>query len=63
MKSVSVYERAYLTITEFDTDDAIVTSGLTPAEPTTPPTLTKRELENSYGNFGDFSKSPVGGWF
>lgn len=56
-----VYERAYLTISEFDHKDAIATSGV---EPTEAPSFMKMEHENAYGSFGGFDlKNAPGSWF
>ena len=52
-----VYERENLRITEFDTEDVITTSGISPQ-----PSLLKRELENAYGSFDSFDRAP-GSWF
>lgn len=51
-----VYERTNLIITEFDIEDVIMTSAVTPDTP-------KRIIsENSYGSFGSFDQTP-GSWF
>ena len=54
-----LYERENLIITEFDTEDVITTSGVTP-DPQ--PSFLKAELENAYGSFGSFNQTP-GSWF
>ncbi len=59
MKTKPLYERENLIITEFDTEDVITTSGITP-DPQ--PVALKRELENAYGSFDSFNKAP-GSWF
>ena len=51
------YKRENLIISEFDTEDVIMTSGEQPQ-----PMLLKRELENAYGSFDSFNKAP-GSWF
>ncbi len=58
----SVYLRTQLTITEFDKEDVIATSGdISPVEPTV---LKKAERENRYGSFDTFDlKPPTGNWF
>ena len=60
----SVYERANLIITEFDTEDVITTSGAAPVEePTTPISPTKlMRRENAYGDFTSYEQTP-GEWF
>ena len=55
----SVYERANLIITKFDTEDVITTSG---PSPYIPPVITKREIENAYVDFNSFVQAP-GTWF
>ncbi|MBQ3330725.1 MAG: hypothetical protein IJG87_06055 [Ruminococcus sp.] len=60
MSYESVYERANLLITEFDTDDVIATS--TPAS-TEPPVVLKAERENAYGGFSTFGNPPPRSWF
>lgn len=57
MKTKPLYERVNLIITEFDTEDVITTSGITPD----PQTL-KAERENAYNSFKSFNKYP-GSWF
>ena len=57
----SVYERENLSITEFNTEDVIVTSGETPT-PEQPVTTLKRELENRYFTFSSLN-DPPGDWF
>ncbi|MBQ3265697.1 MAG: hypothetical protein IJH07_07960 [Ruminococcus sp.] len=52
-----VYERAELIITEFDTEDVITTSGVTPTEPT------RLLTENSFGGHGNFELEVPGSWF
>ena len=59
MKAKPLYERENLIITEFDAEDVITTSGITP-DPQ--PTALKREWENAYGSFNSFNKAP-GSWF
>lgn len=59
MKAKPLYERENLIINEFDTEDVITTSGITP-DPQ--PTVLKRELENAYGSFDSFNQAP-GSWF
>lgn len=59
MKTKPLYERENLIITEFDTEDVITTSSITP-DPQ--PVALKRELENAYGSFDSFNKAP-GSWF
>lgn len=60
----SVYKRTQLTITEFDTDDVILTSGADPVTPPEPTVLKKLERENRYGTFDNFDlKPPTGSWF
>jgi hypothetical protein len=44
MKAKPLYERENLIITEFDAEDVITTSGITP-DPQ--PTVLKREMENA----------------
>ena len=51
----SVYERARLTVTEFDTDDVIVTSG---DEPVEEPVSLTTEIENAYRSFSSFNPGP-----
>lgn len=51
------YKRENLTITEFDTEDVITTSGEVSPEETV-----LAEHENSYGLFSRFNKAP-GSWF
>lgn len=51
-----VYERLDLVITEFDIEDVITTSGTSSDE------NVLHELENAYGSYKHFSKSP-GSWF
>ena len=61
----SVYERTQLNITEFDREDVITTSAVTP-DPTdspTPVTYKKLERENRYSTFSAFDNSPTNGWF
>lgn len=55
----SVYERANLIITEFDTDDVIITSGTDPTESVE----TLLEKDNRHVSFGTFDNQPPGGWF
>ena len=52
----SVYERAKLIITEFDTEDVIVTSGqvITPSE---------LDYDNYYHAVENFDIAPPGNWF
>ena len=58
----SVYVRENLTITEFDKEDVIATSGVLPTEaPTDPPVAKRYEKENSYRTFGTFDGK--GSWF
>ena len=59
MKTKPLYERENLIINEFDTEDVITTSGVTP-DPQ--PTVLKREWENAYGSFNSFNQPP-GSWF
>ena len=59
MKTKPLYERENLIITEFDTEDAITTSGITPDPQPLP---LKAELENAYGSFDSFNQAP-GSWF
>ena len=59
MKTKPLYERENLIITEFDTEDVITTSGITP-DPQPSPLMA--ELENAYGSFDSFNKAP-GSWF
>ena len=54
------YERENLTITEFDTEDVIATSGQ--IEPTDP-VQRLYERENAYRSFGSFDKKTPGQWF
>ena len=50
----SVYERTNLIITEFDTEDVIITSGsIDPSPEPEPPLSTKRE--NAYDAFGSYN--------
>lgn len=59
----SVYERTQLNITEFDREDVITTSAVSP-EPTEPTKLLKHEVENRYGAFSTFDlKPPNSSWF
>lgn len=51
----SVYERTQLNITEFDREDVITTSAVTP-EPTE--IITAQEKENRYGAFSTFDLKP-----
>lgn len=51
------YERENFTITEFDSEDVITTSGALPVDPTNP----LSEKENAYGSFVDFDMP--GSWF
>lgn len=59
MKTKPLYERENLIITEFDTEDVITTSGITPDPQPSP---LKAELENAYGSFDSFNQAP-GSWF
>ncbi|MBQ9516133.1 MAG: hypothetical protein IJR57_08480 [Ruminococcus sp.] len=52
------YKRENLKISEFDTEDVIMTSGQEQHQPM----LLKRELENAYGSFDSFNQAP-GSWF
>lgn len=57
----SVYERTQLNITEFDREDVITTSAVTP-DPTE--IINAQEKENRYVTFSTFDlKPPTGGWF
>lgn len=58
----SVYERTQLNITEFDREDVITTSAVTP-EPTE--IITAQEKENRYGAFSTFDLKPPtnNSWF
>lgn len=59
----SVYERTNLIITQFDTEDAITTSGAAP-DPPEPVSERMLERENRYGTFTTFDlKGPGGSWF
>lgn len=51
------YKRENLIISEFDTEDIIMTSGQEHH-----PMLLRRELENAYGSFDSFNQAP-GSWF
>ena len=53
-----VYERENLNITEFDTEDVITTSAVTPTEPTV-----LMEQENAYRSFRTFEQALPGNWF
>ena len=56
----SVYERLILSVTVFDSEDTIITSGIIP-EPTK---ILKREIDNRYGTFDSLNLKPPGGnWF
>ncbi len=57
-KTKPLYQREDLIITEFDTEDVITTSGVD--SDTTDSTLS--ELENAYGSYNSFNKTP-GSWF
>ena len=59
MKTKPLCERENLIINEFDAEDVITTSGITP-DPQ--PTVLKRELENAYGSFDSFNQAS-GSWF
>ena len=50
------YVRENLILTEFDTEDVITTSGVTPD------TSTRMLTDNSFGSFGSFDKVP-GSWY
>ena len=52
------YERENLKITEFDTEDVITTSGVTPTE-----SIALLERENRYGSFDSFDHQAPGTWF
>lgn len=54
-----LYERENLTITEFDTEDVIATSGMSPTDPTSP--SSSSEWENTYIDIGDAGMP--GNWF
>lgn len=54
----SDYKRENLEITEFDTEDVITTSGISPSSTDDD----KSERENAYGSFDDFDHGP-GQWF
>ncbi len=58
----SVYERTQLNITEFDKEDVITTSAVTP-DPTEE--IPAQEKENFYGAFGTFDLKPPtnSSWF
>ena len=58
-KTKPLCEREDLIINEFDAENVITTSGITP-DPQ--PTVLKRELENAYGSFDSFNQAP-GSWF
>lgn len=58
MKTKPLYERVNLIITEFDTEDVITTSGITPD----PQPSLRAERENAYGSFDKFNIFP-GPWF
>lgn len=63
----SLYKRENLKITEFDTEDVITTSGLSPIDPVDPtdptqPDAAASEIDNALGTFGGFNKAP-GSWF
>lgn len=60
----SVYERAQLNITEFDREDVITTSAVSP-EPTESTKLLKHEVENRYVTFNTFDLKPPtnSSWF
>ena len=51
------YKREDLRLTEFDTEDVITTSGITPE-----PTHSLKELENFYNSYDSFNAAP-GSWF
>ncbi len=59
MKTKPLYERENLIINEFDAEDVITTSDITPDSQ---PTVLKRELDNAYGSFESFNQAP-GSWF
>ena len=56
----SDYERQSPIITEFGSDDVIMTSA--PAS-TEPPVILAQERENRYVSFYSFDLKPPGGWF
>lgn len=51
------YKREDLRLTEFETEDVITTSGITPE-----PIHSLKELENFYGSYNSFNSTP-GSWF
>ena len=53
------YKRENLKISEFDTEDVIMTLGQEQLQPTS----LKRDLENAYGAFNSFNDAPPGSWF
>lgn len=53
----AVYKRENLTITEFDTEDVITTSGVSPTDPSS----SSSEWENKYIDIGDAGLP--GNWF
>ncbi len=57
MKTKPLYERVNLIITEFDTEDVITTSGVTPD----PTESVSNEWENAYGSYNRFNTP--GSWF
>lgn len=61
----SVYERTQLNITEFDREDVITTSAVTPVTPDPTEEITAYEKENRYGAFSTFDLKPptISGWF
>lgn len=53
-----------LNITEFDREDVITTSAVTPVTPDPTEILTAQEKENRYGAFSTFDlKHPNSSWF
>ncbi|MBQ6412324.1 MAG: hypothetical protein IJI19_02450 [Ruminococcus sp.] len=61
----SVYERTQLNITEFDREDVITTSAVTPVTPDPTEIITAQEKENRYGAFSTFDLKPPtnNSWF
>lgn len=55
------YVRENFSITAFDAEDVITTSGMLPVDPTSPDAIAL-EKDNVHYTFGDFSQSP-GSWF
>ena len=51
------YKREDLKLTNFDTEDVITTSGISPES-----VVQNKELENAYGLFSSFDGAP-GSWF